>query len=128
MKLAVILLVVNKANELLLIKRNKKPKKWSLIGGTGAFKRSENLEDMVQEEAMFDLKTALKNIKFFDFKHKNKLIELYFYGELKNKPAKGPEVSKIKWFKINEIKKLELAFKDDKTIIEKFFKSYTRET
>ncbi len=106
--------IINK-DKILLVKRAREPFKdyWSFVGGKGAFEDTSNPINAVKQEVRADLNCEFEP-KFFTYYHENfgqPTVTLFFYGKIKGKPKITPKyVSEYKWFPIEEIKDLNLAF------------------
>ena len=107
---------------ILLTKRNIEPFRnlWCLPGG-----HIEEFEDAydavireVKEETNMDFNPVFLFYVDEIFKDKNiHNVALMFYGEATNEPKADPkEVSDIRWFRVNEALKLDLAFTHNEVI------------
>lgn len=124
------LIIVNKKNELLLVKRNEKEDneigKWSIAGGGS--KIGESFEDALKREINEELNCKIIKYDYFKsyfYKIKNINVRaVYFYGNIRGKIKISKEHSEFKWFKFSEIKKLNIAFNQKKVLLDfiKFYK------
>ncbi len=125
----VLISLVHRKNfkELLLVKRKRNPGKgkWSLPGGFGALKKTRNPFIAIHREESMDF-SVRSNISFFTLtfvKKPTPTLNLYFLVKLFGNPRikKGSKsIQDYKWFPINDVLRLNLAFKEDKEIIKRF--------
>lgn len=119
--LPVILIAVINKNEILLIKRNKRPYKnyWSLIGGKMLFE--ENFKDAslrkVKEKSSLDGKFVSTNAVLHERVEGEDIIKhsfILFFTKLKTneKEFKETRNGKLKWFKIKDIEKKKIIPSD----------------
>ena len=118
--------IVAKKNKILLTKRSKilaDGGKWCLPGGhVNKWEKAENaVKRELKEETGFDTKKAELLFVHEEFVRRLNLhaIVFVFLIETKGKEKVNWEVSKMEWFKKDEIKKLNLAF-THKNILNKF--------
>nr|MBA4405313.1 hypothetical protein [Nanoarchaeum sp.] len=124
----VVVSIIVKDNKVLLVKRAREPFKeyWSIIGGLNIMKEKYSSDPLQasKEEVNCDLNCEFVNPKFFTYSYNEEekpTICLYFYGQIKgNITINTKYISEYKWFSIEEIKDLELAF-GHKEMLLRFF-------
>ena len=111
--------------KILLVKRAREPfiEKWSLPGGVGAFEKEKDPEKAIGIEVFDDLGVKFNN-KFYTLSYEKQpepTIKLFFTGTLEGEPFNNSKetTSEIKWFGLDEILKIDLAF-NDKDVLKKF--------
>lgn len=118
--------IIIKNNKILLIKRSREPFKnyWSFISGQGAFKHTKNPMEAVKLEVKYDLNCKF-NCEFFTHSYTDfdvSVINLFFIGKINGTPKiNNKYVKEFRYFSLNEISKLKLAF-DHKEVIKKLRK------
>lgn len=118
----------NNRGEILLTKRKREPEldKWSLPGGTGALELEMDPSKAISLEVQSDFGVNIINPKLFVVKcvsATEPILRFYFEGELDGEPEiKGLKtIKELRWFKIEDINQLDLAFKDiDLEVINSF--------
>jgi 8-oxo-dGTP diphosphatase len=116
------LIIINDCNEILLAKRSLQESDdsglWSIPGGT--IEDGEDIEESLRREVKEELNCEIESMKlFYEFNFSEKIYSYYFYGKINGDIQTNEEISEVKWFTIDEIKSLKLAFKQNK-IIDKF--------
>lgn len=116
------LIVVNRNNQILLVKRTEEEDDykdtWSIPGGWSEI--DENFEDAIHREIKEELCCTISNYKYFKsyvMKLDNDLIgrAVYFYWEIEGEILLNHELSEFKWFDINDpnVFKLDFAYNQD---------------
>ena len=125
---AVNLIIINKNNEVLLIKRNSnenvEPNKWCIPGGT--VEDLENFEEGVKREILEEVGTEIIEYKYFKSYYAN-IIQpvraVYFTGKINENNIKlNQEATEFKWFNKENINEINIAF-NQKEILNEFFKN-----
>jgi ADP-ribose pyrophosphatase YjhB (NUDIX family) len=125
----VVISIIRDKDKFLLVKRAREPFEnyWSLVGGLSVMKErySSDPLEASKDEVNCDLNCEFVNPKFFTYsfsEEEKPTICLYFYGQIKGNITINPKyISEYKWFSIDEIKDLELAF-GHKEMLLRFFK------
>lgn len=120
-------------SEILLIRRNRDPDygKWSLPGGTGALETEADPQLAILKEVPSDFGTDIIDPKLFHIKYAAQpgpSLHLYFQGELSGEPKirSTNTIKEMKWFAIEEISHINLAFENtDKDIINQFREEFS---
>lgn len=113
-------IIQNEKKEILLGKRNKNalfyPNLWGLPGGLTT--QGEKIKDAaireVKEEMGINIKITKQSKKVYEILPSKgnpvHTINIPFYAMTKETPKPRDETQEVKWFKPNEIKKMELAY------------------
>lgn len=125
----VVVSIVVRKNKFLLVKRAREPftGRWSFVGGLSIMNEHHSSDPLQasKDEVKADLNCNYSKPKFYSYSFREKdtpTVSLYFYGDIKGKPKVNPKyVSEARWFSIEEVKKLNLAF-EHKKFFEKFVK------
>lgn len=130
----VVVSIIVKDNKFLLVKRAREPFKdyWGIVGGLSIMsdKHSSDPLQASKDEVQFDLQCEYVNSRFYTYtfrQDEKPTVSLFFYGQIKGTPIINPKyVSEYKWFSIDEIKKMNLAF-EHKQMLQQFSKEFTSE-
>ena len=110
------------------MRRNREPGlgKWSLSGGCGALRNEPDPELAILKEVYSDFGTDMVDPKIFFVEYTadpEATLHLYFHGELSGEPKirSVKTIKELKWFPLQEISEIDLAFKHvDMDVIELF--------
>jgi 8-oxo-dGTP diphosphatase len=123
MFVAVNFIALNEKNEILLARRSKnedmEPGKWGLPGG--GVEEGETLEQAIRREYKEETNCEIIELNFFKSRYLNSTLAVYFYGKINGEIKLNEENEEHGWFSEEEIKGLDLAFKQ-KEVLEEFFK------
>lgn len=131
----VLISIIHRKNkgEILLTKRKREPEldKWSLPGGTGALETEIDPNKAILLEVQSDFGVNIVNPKLLLVKHistPESVLRFYFEGELDGEPEiRGLRtIKELRWFSVEEVLKLDLAFKDTDLKAIHQFKSGTK--
>ncbi|MFZ2226319.1 MAG: NUDIX domain-containing protein [Candidatus Moraniibacteriota bacterium] len=128
----ILISIIHRKNksEILLVKRNREPGlgKWSLPGGTGALRDEPNPELAIGKEIFGDFAVNAIDPKLFRLKYTaepDPTLHLYFQTELEEEPKikSVKTIQALRWFPLEEISQIDLAFKKiDTGVVEQFQK------
>ena len=131
----ILISIIHRKNksEILLVKRNREPGlgKWSLPGGTGALRDEPNPELAIGKEIFGDFDVKAIGPKLFRLKYTTEsepTLHLYFQTELEEEPKikSVKTIQELRWFPLEEVSRIDLAFKEiDTEIIEQFRKEFS---
>lgn len=124
----VVVSIIVDNNKFLLVKRARDPfkDKWSIVGGLSIMseKHSSDPLQASKDEVNFDLQCEFVNSKFYTYlfrEDETPTICLFFYGQIKGTPTVNQKyISECKWFSIEEINDIDLAF-EHKKILQQFY-------
>ena len=130
----VVVSIIVRKNKFLLVKRAREPFKnhWSIISGLSVMNKKYSSDPLQasNDEVLGDIKCEFTNSKFYTYifsKGDRPTISLIFFGQIKGTPIINTKyVSDYKWFSIDEVRNLDLAF-EHREILQQFFKEFISE-
>ncbi|MBW2993349.1 NUDIX hydrolase [Candidatus Woesearchaeota archaeon] len=111
--------IIEKDSRFLLGKRSKEPYlgEWTFPGGKIEY--NEKAEDAIIREVKEEIGVDFEPSEFIGYldeipTEKGHCVSLWFKGAIKGEPKPdNKEISEIKWFTLEELKKVKLAYRQD---------------
>lgn len=119
------LIILDEKLNILLVRRNENEDLfkgyWSIPGGGP--KNNETFEEALQREIKEELSCEIILMKYFKsylYRLSNNILvrSVYFYGNIKGNIKINKELIEFRWFNIDEIRSLDLAFNQKQVLLE----------